>query len=238
MTDIRFEQALARADRRRLLLWIGATGAGLVALAGTVGFHDASVWRLPAVLQARAEAALSAAGLPGIEVEMRGQAAHLHGVVANAAAVPLARQAALTSSGSGGLWTGGVTSVDTSGLSVGAIDSPFVWNIQRQPATVTLSGAVPSAATRTALHAEATAAFPNARIVDSTHIAGGAPSAHWREAAIGALRALAPFSGQAQFTNEDVVFTVQGSQQAIAELHQRYQAPPPFRARIEASATP
>lgn len=239
MTETQSEQALARADRRRLLLWIGATGAGLVALAGMVGFHDGSVWRLPAILQARAEVALSAAGMPGIEVEMRGQAARLRGVVANAAAVALARQAVLTSSGPGGSWAGGVTNVDTSGLSVGAIERPFVWSIQRQPASVTLSGAVPSAATQGALHAAATAAFPNARVVDSMHVAGGAPSAHWRDAAISALRAMAPFSGQAQFSDEDIFFIVQGSQQAVADLRQRYQsAPPPFRARIDASATP
>src|SRR5262249_11259664 len=125
------EQALERASRRRVALWIGAAGAGLGTLAGMFGYHDAWVWRLPLVLQGRAEGALAAAGLPGVEVDMRGQAIELHGVVGSPSAATIARDAALTASGPGGAWAGGVTHVDALGVRVGPIEQPFSWSIRR-----------------------------------------------------------------------------------------------------------
>lgn len=234
------EQALERASRRRVTLWIGAAGAGLVTLVGMFGYHDASVWRLPLVLQGRAEAALAAAGLPGVEVDMRGQAIELHGVAGSPSATTIAHDAALTSSGPGGAWAGGVTQVNARGVRVGDIEQPFSWRIERTPARVTLSGAVPSMSTRALLAAVAHETFPNATPIDAMHVAGGAPSAHWRDAAVGVVRALKDFDqAQAEIADRDVNFTVAGPANAIADLRQRTQTlQAPFRAHIEASPSP
>jgi hypothetical protein len=125
-------------------------------------------------------------------------------------------------------------------LKLGPIEHPFLFNIVREPASVTLSGAVPSDGTKTALRAAAIAAFPNAHVVDDMHVAGGAPGAHWRDEALGVIQALAPFTGGVQFSDQDIVFNVQGTQEAIAELHQRYQSPrpAPFQLHINATAAP
>ena len=134
----------ARLDRLRVLLWIGGVGAALMTLIGLFGFHDGSIWKLPRLLQSHAEAALSAAGLPGLEVEMQGQTAVLRGVVANAGVRTAAEHAALTAAGPGGPWAGGVTSVDASGVVIGATERPFSWSVRREGRSVTLSGLVPS----------------------------------------------------------------------------------------------
>ena len=230
----------ARSDRFRLLLWIGAGLTAAAALAGMFGFHDGSVWRLPRLLQGRAEAALSAIGLPGIEVSMDGQTAMLRGVVADRATIATAQQAAATAAGPGGPWAGGVTGVDATGLLVGAIERPFAWSIRREASRVTLSGYTPSEQTKRALRNEVSAVFPNATVVDNTHIAGGAPNAHWRDAALDAVRALGPFQdGEASFSDETIAFTVTGSQSALGSLRQRYQSPqPPFHATITGMAAP
>lgn len=105
-----------RAPAFKLTLYIAAGGAALAALAGMLGPHDASVWRMPSVLEAEVEDALVDAGFYHLDVEMRGQSAVLTGLVDSPEAVALAQRTALTAAGSGGLWGGGVTDVDVSGV--------------------------------------------------------------------------------------------------------------------------
>ncbi|HRO04266.1 MAG TPA: hypothetical protein PLS69_11745, partial [Terricaulis sp.] len=97
--------------RRPIALWVGLIGAGVTAIAGMFGMHNASVWRLPAVLEARVEQALLAADFGGLEVEMDGQRAKLRGLVGDEAAIAAATRAALSAAGAGGPWAGGVTVV-------------------------------------------------------------------------------------------------------------------------------
>ncbi|MEZ6022898.1 MAG: hypothetical protein R3C16_05675 [Hyphomonadaceae bacterium] len=84
-----------------------------------LGFHDASLWRMPAALEERTATALQTAGFAGLEVDMHGQRAALSGIVESEDDIAAAAQVALTSAGGGGPWAGGVTSVDTSGVAVG-----------------------------------------------------------------------------------------------------------------------
>ena len=104
---------------------------------------------------------------------------------------------------------------------------------------MTLSGVAPSIEARRTLHAIAIATFPNAVPADTMRVAGGAPSAHWRDAAADAIAALAPFeNAEVHFDDENITFTVRGSQAAIANLRQHYQSPPAaFNARIDVTET-
>jgi len=229
MSGASLDPALTRPERLRLLLWIGGVGAALAMILGMFGpIFDGSIWKLPRTLEARAEAALSAAGLPGVEVHMNGQTAVLRGVVATPSAREAAMRVALVSAGPGGAWAGGITNVDSREVSIGAIERPFVWSIKREARQVTLAGFAPSNDTRRALHQAVAAAFPNATIEDDQQVAGVSPSARWRYAAQDVVQALAPFeSAEARFEDETLVFNVRGSQAAVAALHARYQTPPP-----------
>lgn len=221
--------------RRPIALWIGIAGVMVCAVAGMVGAHDGSVWRLPAVLEGRVEQALSAGGQGGLEVRMDGQRALLRGVVADESAIETARRVALGAAGAGGAWAGGVTSVDVSEVAVGRVDAPFIWNIRRQDDTIVLDGAVPSEATQRMLMRTAGAAFPNAHVVDGMRIAGGAASPRFAGMAREAIvRVAALNSGEARIVNEQIVFIGDGSSEAVAALQAAFAEPPaPFRARFD-----
>lgn len=128
--------------RRRLTLLTGLGGAAIAVLLGLLAPHDGAVWRAPGVLKQRVSTALSAGGFPGLDVEMNGQRVILRGIVENEADIVAARGAALQAAGAGGMWAGGVTSVNASGLMVGSFERPFAWTVKREPARVVLSGAV------------------------------------------------------------------------------------------------
>ncbi len=228
------DPAQGSVERLRLLLWIGGVGAALAMVVGLFGFHDGSIWKLPRTLQSHAEAALAAIGLPGVEVHMNGQTAVLRGVVATASARDAAMRATLTSTGPGGAWAGGITAVDSREVSIGPMERPFVWSLRRDGRQVTLTGFAPSNDTRRALRAAAAVAFPNSTITDNTQVAAGAPSARWRDAALDAVRALAPLeTSEARFEDENIIFIVRGSQAAVASLRSHYQTPPaPFHVSV------
>lgn len=223
------------ARRRPVALLVGLIGAGVATLAGILGAHDASVWRLPSALQTRVETGLRASGQGGLEVRMDGQRALLRGIVADDAAIELARRSALTAAGAGGAWAGGVTAVDVSGVAVGRVDRPYRWSVRRNGERVVLSGATPSEPAKAELMAAAAAAFPNAETVDEMHVAGGAASPRFATLARDAIRALARLRhGEARFIDNQIVFIGDGNQQGVDSLRSAFEAPPaPYRARFD-----
>lgn len=221
--------------RRPIALWVGLIGAGVSAFAGMFGLHNASVWRLPAVLETRVEQALLAAGQGGLEIEMDGQRARLRGLAADDRAIAAAQRAALTAVGAGGPWAGGVTAVDTSGVEVGRVDAPFYWRAWREDGRVVLEGGVPSEESRTVLMEAARAAFPNARAVDGLHVAGGAASPRFTQMAREALEGLAQLnSGEVRIADAQIVFVGDGTSESVEAIRRAFAEPPaPFRARLD-----
>ncbi|MDX2276711.1 MAG: hypothetical protein NW206_14770 [Hyphomonadaceae bacterium] len=219
------------------MLWVGAIGAGLAALAGMFGVHDGSVWRMPAALEARVQSALEAAGLGGVDVAMDGQRALLRGVVPDQASLALASETALHAAGLGGPWAGGVTHVDAADLSVGEVARPFAWSVSRQGERLILSGAAPSDAARAELLAVAATQFPNAEIVDQMRTAGGAPAPNWRAMAGNVIRAVAYLQqGEGRITDREIAIIGDGPYDAVRRIRTDYAAAPaPFRARVAAS---
>jgi outer membrane protein OmpA-like peptidoglycan-associated protein len=186
------------------------------------------------VLERRVAAARSAAGYPGLDVDMNGQRAVLRGIVEDETDIAGARRAALRAAGGGGAWAGGVTSVDADGVSVGAFDRPFVWSARREGSRVTLAGAVPSEAARSEVLAAAAQAFPSADAVDEMHVAGGAPSPQFADVARDAVRLLAGLtSGEARIVDAQIVFIGDGGQEGVDALRRAFLDPPaPFRSRL------
>ncbi len=221
--------------RRSIAFWVGVIGAGVTAFAGIAGLHDGSVWRLPAVLEARVEQALLAAGQGGLEVEMDGQHARLRGFVADESAIAAATRVALSAAGAGGPWAGGVTAVDIAGVSVGRIDSPYYWRAWREEGRIVLEGAAPSEEARELLMESARAAFPNARAVDGMHVAGGAASPRFTAMAREGIRSIAALnSGEVRIADSQIVFIGDGNSEAVEALRRSFAAPPtPFRARFD-----
>jgi OmpA-OmpF porin, OOP family len=221
-------------DRSRMTLWIGVGGALVAALLGLFAPHDGAVWRTQSVLRQHVATALLASGQAGLEVEMDGQRAILRGLVEDEADIAEARRAALTAAGPGGAWSGGVTSVDASAVSVGAFERPYLWSARREEARIVLSGAVPSGNARAALMAAAAEAFPMAEAIDEMRIAGGAPSPAFTDVAREAVRLLAGLqTGEARIVDAQIVFIGDGGQEAVDALQAAFAEPPaPFRSRL------
>lgn len=220
--------------KRSLLLYAGLIGAGVCVFLGMLAPHDGSLWRAPGVLRERVATALSAAGYPGIDVEMNGQHAVLRGIVEDEADITSVRRAALTAAGAGGAWSGGVTSVNAAEVSVGAFERPYEWSVRRDGQRVVLSGAAPSENTRADLMATAAEAFPNAEAVNEMRVAGGAPSPAFGDMAAEAIRKLAAIEvGEARIVDNQIVFIGDGSQAAVSALREAFLDPPaPFRSRL------
>ncbi|MES1201493.1 MAG: hypothetical protein ABUS57_08585 [Pseudomonadota bacterium] len=220
-----------------LTLIIAAFGVVVATIWGLFGPHDGAVTRMQIALRSDVVAALEHQGLDGIEVELKGQSAHLYGIVARREQIETARQAALTAAGAGGPWAGGVTAVDVLGLHVGPVDSPFAWRAWRDGSSLVLSGSAPSEASRRVLLTRAGALFPNAVALDQMHAAGGSPSAQWTDFALDALQQLSTLnSGEARLSGAELVISGGGSQAAVAALRKHYEHPPaPFTARLETS---
>lgn len=217
-------------------LWrIGAIGALIAALLGMLAPHDGAFWRVPPVLHDRVSTALQAAGFPGLDVEMRGQRAVLHGIVENDADISAAHRVALSAAGPGGAWPGGVTSVDATGLSVGAFERPYVWRIRRDGARVTLSGAAPSEHAKADLMSLAGQEFENAETIDEMRVAGGAPSPLFASIARDAVRILAALNaGEVRIVDRQIAVIGDGDQDAVNAAERLLGAPPaPFRARLD-----
>lgn len=219
-------------ERRRLWALVGIGGAVVATLLGLFAPHAASAWRIPQILQERAEGALLAGGLPGLEVAFEGQRAHVRGVVASEADVATAARVVLTSSGAGGAWAGGATNVDASGVSIGALERPFSWNARREGEHLVLTGAVPSEETRNELMALARERF---QATDALHAAGGAASPRFgamARAAVGALVSLN--GGEARIVDNQIVIIGDGSQAAVDAVRRAFAEPPaPFRVRLD-----
>jgi OOP family OmpA-OmpF porin len=220
--------------RRSLAVLVAGSAALVFALLGLFGPHDGAVWRMPRVLEERVATALSAAGYPGLDVEVSGQRAVLRGVVEEEGDIAAAREAARTAAGRGGAWAGGITSVDVSGVRVGAFDRPYMWSARRDGARVVLAGAAPSAHARAQLVAAARQAFPTAQVVDQMHVAGGAASPHFTDVARDAVRALAGLNpGEARIVDARIAFMGDGGQAGVDALRAVFAAPPaPFHARL------
>ncbi|MCA8885811.1 MAG: OmpA family protein [Hyphomonadaceae bacterium] len=223
-----------KAVPRRVMLLGGLAAALLATLWGLLGFHDGAFWRVPSVLKEHVATALSARGFPGLDVEMNGQRVILRGIVEDEADIAAAREAALRAAGGGGPWAGGVTSVNTAGLHVGAIERPFSWSVRREASRVVLSGAVPSENTRVDLMAAASQAFRDLETVDDMHVAGGAASPLFSEVAREAVRAVAQLNpGEARIIDEQVVVIGDGGQAGVDGVRRALAEPPaPFRSRL------
>ncbi|HEX8900233.1 OmpA family protein [Vitreimonas sp.] len=223
-----------KPNKDRPLLWVGLAGAALAALLGMLSPHAGAVWRMPAVLEERVETALLAAGFPGLSVRMEGQQAVLSGIVEDEADIASAARAALTAAGHGGAWSGGVTSVDTSDVTLGAFERPYAWNVRRDGSRVVLSGAVPSENARADLLTAAAQAFPTAEAIDEMHVAGGAPSPAFTAVARDAIRLLADLNtGEARIVDNQLVVIGDGGQAAVEALRAAFDEPPaPFRSRL------
>ncbi len=216
------------------LLIVGAAGAALAVLLGMFAPHEGSVWRASGVLETRVANALSAAGFRGLDVEMRGQQAIVRGIVEDEADIPAAQRAALTAAGGGGAWAGGVTSVDVSGVSVGAFEQPYVWSARRDGPRLVLSGAAPSEESKDVLLAAARRAFTNTEFVDQMRVAGGAPAPNFTEVARDAVRLLAGLhTGEARIVDSQLVFIGDGGAEGVREIQSAFaDAPAPFRSRL------
>lgn len=228
------EDAEVTAIRRRILLITGGAGAFVSTLIGLFAPHDGAIYRVPEVLRGEIASALSTQGQQGLDIAMDGQRALLRGIVEQEADIALARRVALTAAGPGGRWAGGVTSVDVSGLSVGAFERPYAWSVRRDGTRVVLNGAAPSENARGDLLATASQMFGGAEVVDEIHVAGGAPSADFTQLAHMALRAVARLrTGEARIVDQQVVVFGDGDQSAVDAVHAALDTPPaPFRSRI------
>lgn len=227
---------MEREDEARPLFFGGLAAALIAALFGLFGPHDGSVWRMPQILRAHAEEALVGAGLPALDVRMDGQRAIVQGVVANQGAIDAARRAALTSSGAGGIWSGGVTTADVSDVRVGETASPFTWRVVKDDRRITFYGAAPSPDVRGALLSRARALLPNAEVIDQMAVFGGAPSSHWRDVALDAVTQVSTLSrGEARLNDGNLVVIGEGERAAVARLRAHYDQPlaRPFRARAD-----
>ncbi|MEQ1619653.1 MAG: OmpA family protein, partial [Terricaulis sp.] len=129
----------------------------------------------------------------------------------------------------------GVTSIDASGLSLGAVERPYNWSVRLEETRVVLAGAAPTDAAVAALTAVAARTFPNREIVNQMHVAGGAPSPDFRDVARAAIERLGGLSsGQARFVDTQIVFIGDGSQAGVDALKRAFAAPrAPFKARID-----
>ena len=218
----------------RPALMIGAGGAVLAMLLGMLAPHGGAVWYAPRVIEQRVATALSAAGHPGLDVAMHGQRATLRGIVEDENDIAVIERTALTAAGPGGAWAGGVTSVDTSGVSVGAFARPYVFSARRDGRRVVLSGAAPSEGSKARILAAAERAFPSAEHVDGVRTAGGAPSPHFTAVAIEAVRALAHLSGgEVRMIDSQIVVIGDGTQQAVDAVRRALSdEPAPFETRF------
>jgi OmpA-OmpF porin, OOP family len=211
--------AMAPRFNPRPWLWFGAIGAGLVALIGIFGVHASSATGISDRLGAHVRAALETRGYEFVAVEMEGQRAILTGAVPDEATMEEVRVAAQTAAGPGGLWAGGVTSVDMEGVVVGAPISPYAWQAERQGDSVVLSGSVPTARIKRQIIEQATRLF-RGEVTDQMQLAPGAPETElWAGIATAGLQQLARLNrGQARLVDGQFVLMGEADAAVHAEL--------------------
>lgn len=139
----------------------------------------ASAVNLEARLEARAAAALSAAGLDWAGVHMDGQRAVLAGDAPSEDAVMEAAAKVRRSSGPGGILFGGVTQVERRTGDAAPV-SPYVWQAEKTEAgMIVLSGHVPSNAIRRSLVEEVRLTGRSA-VEDRMVLTAGAPAGNFQ----------------------------------------------------------
>lgn len=226
-----------KEDWTRSALLIGAGGAVLAALLGMLAPQGGAVWVVPRVLEDRVTSALATAGHPGLDIRMQGQRAVLQGIVEDPDDIARVQRAALTAAGPGGAWAGGVTSIDTSGVSVGAIARPFVFGARRDGQRLMLTGFAPSEGSKAEILAAAERAFPNAERIDQLRVAGGAPSPRFTDVAVESIRGLARLnSGEVRMVDAQVIVIGDGTPQAVEAVRGALaDGPAPFSTRFAVS---
>jgi OOP family OmpA-OmpF porin len=227
-------------ERAGLMFRIALAAAAFFALAAVFGPHGASLWGVERDLQARIDQAFAAQNIQGVSVAMAGQRAVLSGAAAQAGGAEAAVEAAMTAAGPGGLWAGGVTSVDARDLTAGPPVSPYVWSAVRQGDSVVLSGYAPDRTAKHMLRDRARAVFPRGEVSDETRVAAGAPPGPWGAVARDALGQLARLSrGEARLVDGQLVLLGDGSAEAVPAIRDHYARPlpEPFRARLEINVT-
>jgi OmpA-OmpF porin, OOP family len=208
-------------------------GLILLAVLGSFGLYfnmipAGSIDGAEAKLRNSANQALDEAGADWASLRMDGQQVILSGTAPSVEAVEEAKKTIQKSNGGGAL-LGGVTSIDTSGVSIAEqpaeaaepaaphalVVSPYVWSASWEGpgAALFLAGYAPDEATRDKILNAAQKLFPDG-IVDEMQIAEGAPFDGWGDAAVMQLQALAALDhGQIEASNR--VFRLSG--QAVSK---------------------
>ena len=164
-------------------------------------------------LQALAGETLSGAASDWAEISMRGQKAVVTGLAPTEEARAQTLAALAISAGPGGVWLGGVTVIDDSGVVVAPPPpdvTPYLLVAESRGGIVLMSGHAPSERLKDDLLTHARLQFPDAEIVETMEIARGAPDERqWLTAASVSLNALARLQNGAVH-GADGQFTVSG----------------------------
>lgn len=203
--------------------WLGCGIAAFAVAAAMFGPHPVSLTGVEARLKTHVERALTKAGLPDVAVEMDGQTAILTGGVASAPEQARAVGVALAAAGPGGVYAGGVTTVDNQ-IIVGTRVSPFSWSAEKSSAGLTIAGHVPSEIARRRLLDTARARFGGAKITDRMTLALGAPTADWTDVANDALQQLGKLKhGKVRLVDNRFAIIGEGDQAAVADVDKRFE---------------
>ncbi|MEM1087485.1 MAG: OmpA family protein [Pseudomonadota bacterium] len=170
---------------------IGLGLVGFVATHGTSEFHKNPA-QIEAILQTKAEVALSDANLDWANVELDGQTATIWGQPPSEDSATLAEQTILASAGRGGALFGGVVAVETDFSEIISLPvvSPYVWRATKtEKGRIVLNGSVPTPAIQAEL-ATTASAISGGNMVDQTELAAGQPDGDWAEVATFALSQL------------------------------------------------
>ncbi len=169
-------------------------------------------------LQSAAEQAFKTSDTNGFDIEMRGQAAFVSGIVSSAEEQTKIQDLVLASQGQGGLVMGGVTKVNVAGIEVIAPILNPIWKVTRDnTGSLVLSGHIADEAQRIALIAEAQKLYPG-QVIDEMQLAPGAFVGAGPQM-VQILKRLAGLqSGSAQL--QDGVFSLSGAANSKADALQ------------------
>lgn len=217
----------------------GLAMAGLIALVGVLGAHEAGFRKTEQRLSQQVTSALRPVPVANLTVTMDGQVARLSGTVPSEQDITNAQALALRAAGRGGPWAGGVVKVDTTGLVLARTIDPFTWKAERRgPDAVVLTGYVPDATAKATLLTKARSLF--AQVTDETQIAQGAPDRAWADNADLGLEQLAKLTrGEARMTGTRLVLIGEASATNLAQI--RAVLDPglvaPYQARVDVTET-
>jgi OOP family OmpA-OmpF porin len=187
---------------RRTSLIVAAVAATALALLALIGIWTTA----PGIerdLQARAAAALAAAGVSDVTASVEGRTVVLTGPARDQAARAAAIMAAAV--------FGVRNVVDAFGEPApGTVTPGYRFVADWTGTQLTVSGFMPSRDDQESLIAHARDIFPGKEILDQLRVAPGAPAENWPAAAMGGLRALQPLS-QGTLTIEGSSITLSGT---------------------------